>query len=63
MVLQETVVNALVSANVIIHYLWMVRTLCGLMVIAFSEPNYSAACMLTAGLRNSICLVSVCLSV
>ena len=65
MVLQETVMNALVSANVIMHFLWMVRPLCGLMVTAFSEPNYSAACMHTAGLRNWICLVllSVCLSV
>ena len=65
MVLQETVVNALVSTNVIMHYLWMVRTICALMVTAFSEPNYPMACMHTAGLRNWICLVllSVCLSV
>ena len=57
MVLQETVLNALVSTHVIMHYLWMVRPLCGLMVTAFSEPNYPAVCLHTAGLRNWICLV------
>ena len=60
MVLQEAVVNALVSANVIMHCLWMVRAICGLMVTAFSEPKYFVACMHTAGLRNWICL-SFCL--
>ena len=57
MVLQETVVNALVSIISIMHYLWMVRPLCGLMMTGFSEPNYLAVYMHTAGLRNWICLV------